>query len=156
LIGSTWSKFFGYSVSPSDLETYLAGPLSVSSIQADIENALMRIIVAVSPEDQNIIGVAQLVTGTTESYLKGTKPIELRRIYVDENHHGKGVANALIDSTAALSVDEGYDTMWLGVWENNPKAQRFYEKMGFHTVGEHTFLVGESVRKDWVMEKRII
>jgi ribosomal protein S18 acetylase RimI-like enzyme len=49
----------------------------------------------------------------------------------------------------------GYDGLWLGVWENNARAMRFYEKKGFVKRGEHFFWVGESKRRDLIMEKEL-
>ncbi|RSH90164.1 hypothetical protein EHS25_001498 [Saitozyma podzolica] len=164
LIGSTWAKFFAYSVTPQDLEDYLSGPVSVAQISSDIENPAMRFLVSTptsrsagveSGETPEIVGVAQLVLGTTEPCLTLPRPVELRRLYVSPEHHGGGAASSLVRGVEDLARGEGLGSMWLGVWEDNPRGKRFYEKMGFGVVGEHTFLVGQSVRRDWVMEKAL-
>jgi len=45
--------------------------------------------------------------------------------------------------------------MWLGVNEENAKAQRFYAKHGFERVGSKHFLVGDRYEDDWVMERAL-
>jgi ribosomal protein S18 acetylase RimI-like enzyme len=157
LIGTTWAKFFAYSVTPEDLEDYLNGPVSVGQIRRDLDHPEMRFLVATTPSDrgmaENIIGVAQLVLHTTEPCLTLPKPVELRRLYLDAEYHGGGAGAALMRGAEALAKGEGWESMWLGVWEHNLRGKKFYGKMGFGVVGEHKFLVGESVRRDWVMEK---
>jgi ribosomal protein S18 acetylase RimI-like enzyme len=42
-------------------------------------------------------------------------------------------------------------TLWLGVWERNPRAIAFYRKRGFQDVGSHEFLLGQDRQTDRVM-----
>lgn len=165
LIGSTWAEHFAYSVTEQDLKDYLAGPVSVEQIRRDILNPDMVFMVACkaaqsdaqqseSTESAEIVGVAQLVKDTTEPCLTiGRAPIELRRLYLSSGLHGKGVASALVHETESLARDQGADSLWLGVWEDNARGIRFYTREGFRTVGEHSFMVGQSRRRDWIMEK---
>lgn len=152
LIGRVWSKHFAYSVSPSDLEHFLETALSPQQISEDISNPFMQWMVMATPSSE-VVGIVQLVLGTTEPCLTLPDPIELRRLYVDDAWHGTGLAKTLVQGAEDLARYQGYRSMWLGAWEDNKRGIRFYEKMGFKSVGEHTFLVGESVRRDWVMEK---
>jgi ribosomal protein S18 acetylase RimI-like enzyme len=66
-----------------------------------------------------------------------------------------GIAQRLFKYATDWSRGRKRESMWLGVWEQNPRGQAFYRKMGFEVVGEHSFVVGASVRRDWVMEVRI-
>lgn len=54
---------------------------------------------------------------------------------------------------AALDVarDQGCDVIWLGVWEQNARAQEFYKKWGFERAGQQTFMLGKDPQSDWVM-----
>ena len=38
-----------------------------------------------------------------------------------------------------MGKEMGYKKVWLGVWENNFKAIRFYKKYGFKKFGQHSF-----------------
>lgn len=55
----------------------------------------------------------------------------------------------------AQARSSGYKTIWLGVWERNPRAQAFYKKNGFREVGDHVFLMGEEEQRDVIMERPI-
>lgn len=174
LIGSTWAKFFGYSVSESDLETYLTKTVSVSQIRLEIEDPNKRFLVAVatgathtSParpvnedarrgrEHGAIVGVVQLNLNTEESSVTTPNPVELNRLYINPDLQGSGLAPLLLDYAEKESRELGKDGIWLGVWEDNTRGIRFYEKMGFVRRGEHSFWVGESERRDWIMEKAL-
>jgi ribosomal protein S18 acetylase RimI-like enzyme len=73
------------------------------------------------------------------------------RIYADREWHGRGVAAALMRACVAQARDWRCDVVWLGVWEDNPRAIAFYEKTGFRAVGRQTFLLGSDVQHDLVM-----
>jgi GNAT superfamily N-acetyltransferase len=81
----------------------------------------------------------------------GPNQIELWRFYVVKNWHGKGVAQALMNRVYAEARRDGADTLWLGVWEHNPRAQVFYRKCGYTDVGTQTFNVGDDVQTERVM-----
>jgi ribosomal protein S18 acetylase RimI-like enzyme len=168
LIGSTWAKFFAYSVTESDLETYLTKTVSEAQIRIEIQDQSKLFLVACRSSESDvdssssgqqagstIVGVAQLNLKTTESGLTTSQPIELNRLYIDPNEQGSGLASTLLEYAEEQSRTRGYDGMWLGVWENNARAMRFYEKKGFERRGEHWFWVGESQRRDWIMEKSL-
>jgi len=46
-------------------------------------------------------------------------------------------------------------TLWLGVWERNPRAIAFYGKCGFVDVGHHAFVVGTEEQTDRVMARAV-
>lgn len=102
-----------------------------------------------------LIAFAQLRAGESPPEVKGAKPVEIHRIYVDRSFHGKGVAQLLMATCFDEARRREADTVWLGVWENNPKAMHFYEKYGFETVGEHVFYVGTDAQRDLVMMRTL-
>lgn len=172
LIGTTWAKYFAYSVTEQDLRDYLDGPVSVEQIRRDIANPDNHFLVAVTTSETEqsrettgdrahvrsdaIIGVVQLVTGTTEPCLTLPSPIELRRLYLSSDHHGSGTGSVLLRAAEDFARQEkGDKSMWLGVWEDNARGMRFYAKEGFERVGEHWFMVGQSRRRDWIMQKAL-
>jgi ribosomal protein S18 acetylase RimI-like enzyme len=83
-----------------------------------------------------------------------TRPTaELSKCYVMPGHHGAGVASALMIRTLEAARGRGAAGVWLGVNEENVRAQGFYEKSGFVKVGRKRFLVGERWEEDFVMER---
>ena len=85
--------------------------------------------------------------------MTGARPIELWRFYVNRQWHGRGTAQALMARVTAEAGDTGAQTLWLGVWERNPRARAFYATCGFIDVGEHVFLFGTDPQTDRVMAR---
>jgi diamine N-acetyltransferase len=81
--------------------------------------------------------------------------VELWRFYVDKPWHGTGVAGALMEAGKARARRRGANTLWLGVWERNARAQAFYRKHGFEKVGAKTFVVGSDPQTDDVLLCRL-
>jgi ribosomal protein S18 acetylase RimI-like enzyme len=77
---------------------------------------------------------------------------ELSKIYVRESHHGTGVATALMELALTEAADSGAGSVWLGVNQQNIRANRFYEKQGFVLRGTRFFQVGDSTEADYVRE----
>lgn len=100
-------------------------------------------------------GYAKLTVGAIEDGIVAEKPIELNRLYSHQKYLGRGVGQTLMDACFERAKREDRDVMWLGVWEHNPRAQRFYEKNGFRVVGSHVFLLGSDPQTDLLMQRKI-
>jgi diamine N-acetyltransferase len=84
------------------------------------------------------------------SVIKKWKAVELKRIYVVTECQGKGVAQKLMDIVIDFALKEKYEIIWLGVWEHNVRAQKFYEKYGFVNSGHtHDFPIGSTPQTDF-------
>ena len=103
----------------------------------------------------DLIGYAQLREGEVPGCVTGPGAIELWRFYVLREWHGQGIAQALMERVRAEAVARGAATLWLGVWDQNPRAQAFYRKCGFVEVGDHVFLFGTDPQRDLVMEMKL-
>jgi ribosomal protein S18 acetylase RimI-like enzyme len=84
--------------------------------------------------------------------MRGTRPLEIRRIYASQKYLGKGVGKELMQAIISEARQRGCDCIWLGVWEKNQRAIHFYKKWGFREVGTHTFSLGDDLQNDFVME----
>jgi len=97
--------------------------------------------------------VPQLRLGHPTACIAAARPAEIQRIYVDAPWHGGGIAQALMAAMLEHARIAGADRVWLGVWERNPRARRFYEKSGFAIAGDHAFVLGREVQRDLVMAR---
>ena len=80
---------------------------------------------------------------------KKWKALELKRIYVLKEFHGKGIAQKLMDFILNFAAEKKYEMLWLGVWEHNIRAQKFYVKYGFENSGyTHDFPIGNTPQTD--------
>lgn len=101
--------------------------------------------------DDKLIAFAQLRLDSCHSCLPSRHATELYRIYVSSDWQGSGIAHKMMKKVLALAGEKGSDYLWLGVWEENPKAIAFYEKYGFRTVGEQEFQLGDEIQRDLIM-----
>jgi len=82
--------------------------------------------------------------------VKQWKALELKRLYVLKEYHGKGIAQQLMDFFLSFAEEKKYQVVWLGVWEHNMRAQNFYEKYGFVNTGHiHDFPIGSTPQTDF-------
>ncbi|WP_431279474.1 GNAT family N-acetyltransferase [Leifsonia poae] len=128
---------------------------------ADDQRALL-IAEDVDPEDGGAVALGYTMVNfgePTDADVKSAIRIrptsELSKCYVLAGHHGAGVAAGLMQASLDAAVQRGAEGIWLGVNEENSRAQRFYAKHGFERVGSKQFLVGERLEDDWVMERSL-
>jgi len=105
----------------------------------------------VCDDEGELVGYAQLRWGVAPTCVRAARPAEIQRIYVEQQWHGKGIAQALMSEVLAAARRGDADQVWLGVWEHNPRALAFYQKFGFIKVGHHTFRLGNDPQHDWVL-----
>jgi diamine N-acetyltransferase len=144
---------------PEDIAAFIAENLSVERFTEYLADPGRVLVVAESDSDRSeFIGYTMLVAGEpadgdVSSAVRLRPTIELSKVYVLEQHHGGGVARALVESTIAAALDTDATGIWLGVNDQNARAVRFYEKAGFERVGRKTFALGASLQSDYVMER---
>jgi ribosomal protein S18 acetylase RimI-like enzyme len=80
---------------------------------------------------------------------------ELSKLYVMPGQHGSGLASDLMDAAIALAEARGSSSIWLGVNQENARANRFYGKHGFEIAGPKRFLVGDRYEEDWVRVRQL-
>jgi ribosomal protein S18 acetylase RimI-like enzyme len=138
---------------PEDMKAYITEFMSVAAFEQELadENSIFFI----AEIEDKIVGYAKLQEHSTEDCVSDKNPIELCRLYVSHEFHGKGIAKQLMDECFAEAHRKNFQTMWLGVWEFNFRAQKFYEKLGFSKVGKHIFQLGSDPQTDFVMEKKL-
>jgi ribosomal protein S18 acetylase RimI-like enzyme len=93
-----------------------------------------------------------LYRGNADECVTGPQAVELERIYADPKLIGAGVGKTLLNTCIKLARAEGFQTLWLGVWEHNERAIEFYYRQGFIDVGEHPFTLGTDVQTDRIMQ----
>ncbi|HYF30867.1 MAG TPA: GNAT family N-acetyltransferase [Chitinophagaceae bacterium] len=101
------------------------------------------------------VGYARMREGDPPGDLDGLPSIEIARIYSVQSMIGKGIGNALMKKCIEIAFETGKRVVWLGVWEKNERAIQFYIKWGFEKFGEHDFVLGSDVQRDWLMKKML-
>jgi len=146
-----FSETFATDNDPVQLARYVDAAYTPAVQAEELADAAITSWLACDADDR-VLGFAQVRKGPVPSCVTSPSSIELWRLYVDREWHGRGIAAALMTTALDEAVREGAATMWLGVWEHNSRAQAFYGKQGFAPVGTHVFLFGTEEQTDqiWV------
>ncbi|MFA4082294.1 GNAT family N-acetyltransferase [Mycobacteroides salmoniphilum] len=141
------------SSTPEDIAAFIAANLSTNNFDEYIREH--RVLVA--RENDVIIGYSMLVNGVVEDpdvqrAVTLRPAMQLSKMYVLPEFHQAGVAGALMTAALADAAARGAIGVWLGVNQENERAQRFYAKHGFNRSGTKTFQVGERLENDYVMQ----
>ncbi|HET7457679.1 MAG TPA: GNAT family N-acetyltransferase [Gemmatimonadaceae bacterium] len=142
-----------------DMDVYVALAFGLRQQAAELGDPRVLTLIAESaePSGRHAIGYATLrqVADETPPCVTGPEPIELARLYVDRPWHGRAVGAALMEHAIDASRERGARTLWLGVWEHNPRARAFYARWGFVEVGEHDFMLGDDLQRDLLLARAI-
>ncbi len=140
---------FGEFNTPADMDSYCAEAFTPAAIAGEIADPDTDILIAL--HEKMPAAYAHLHRGAAPPVVPGHGPVELKRFYVEERWHGSGLARQLMERVIALGLEHGAETLWLGVWERNPRAIRFYHKYGFSEIGEQPFMLGTDLQRDLIM-----
>jgi ribosomal protein S18 acetylase RimI-like enzyme len=149
----TFSETFAADNTAEDMAAYLATAFSPAQQMAELADPSCWFLIAETNE--GALGYAMLRSGNVLDSVTGDKPIELVRLYVAQESLGSGVGAALMKACINEATQRGYETLWLGVWKHNARAQAFYRKWNFHEVGTHIFQLGNDPQTDILMQRAI-
>ncbi|AYG03168.1 GNAT family N-acetyltransferase [Gryllotalpicola protaetiae] len=142
----------------SDVAAFIAANLTSARFTEYIADA--ERVVLLADDGSGLSGYAMLVFGEpydpqVAAQLARRPTAELSKIYVAPEHHGAGVAAALMAAAVAQAAERGAASVWLGTNQENLRAQRFYEKSGFARVGVKRFHLGDRWEDDFVFERAL-
>lgn len=137
---------------PADMDDYCSKAFAVATVRSELEDRSLSTWVARAGSD--IVAYAQLSRGEVPDCVRDSTAVELRRLYVDARWHGSGLADVLLHEVREAVRALRAATVWLGVWERNDRALRYYRKAGFSVAGDHTFLLGSDPQRDLILVLR--
>ena len=149
----TFHDAFSADNTAEDMDAYMSVAFTPEKLAAELADADTAFFVA--EIDGAAVGYAQLRAGEAPPCVEGARPIELARLYVSQAWLGRGVGEALMRACVEEACAAGHRTIWLGVWERNPRAQAFYRKWDFRVVGDHVFVLGSDPQTDLLMERAL-
>lgn len=150
----TFAETFGPDNRPEDMAMFLESTFGLEHQAREIADPTwVTLLVEI---DDTLAGYAQIKQGPPPPCVAGPSPIELYRFYVDTSWKGRGIAQRLMSEVRAAAVELGGQTLWLGVWEHNPRAKAFYAKCGFRDVGSHDFVLGTDTQTDRIFVASLV
>ena len=149
----TFTETFSEANKAEDMERYLTENFSEEQLARELSNPNSFFYVA--EVNGHVVGYLKLNTARAQTEPQAANALEIERIYVLGSYHGGGVGQALYHHAMSVAEDRKASYVWLGVWEHNHRALRFYEKNGFIAFGTHIFQLGNDQQTDILMKKSV-
>lgn len=150
----TFYDTFFESDSEESMKAYLATSFSTEKLTAELENPNSEFYFAT--QNEVVIGYLKVNFGSAQTELQDANAVEIERIYVLQDYHGKQVGQLLFEKAMAIAKSNRCDYIWLGVWEENHRALQFYTKNGFVAFDKHIFVLGEEEQTDIMMKLKLV
>lgn len=145
----TFSETFAEGNTEENMKKYLEEGFSDEKLTAELNNPDSEFYFACQEND--VIGYLKINHGQSQTELKDETAMEIERIYVLNDFHGKNVGQVLYQKAIDIAKEKNADYVWLGVWEENPRAINFYKKNGFVEFDKHIFVLGDDEQTDIMM-----
>ena len=150
---SSYADTFSASNTPENMEAFFKSSYSLAALENEFKEPNSLIYLAWA--DDQLVGFVRVRECDEVKSLLGDNTLEIQRLYVLTSAQGKSVGRLLMEAALAHAIRKKYDWIWLGVWEQNFKAQRFYEAWGFEKFSEHTFWMGDDPQVDWLLRRKL-
>ena len=134
---------------PENVKAYLAEAFTEDKLTEEMQEPASTFIVA--SLGGKLVGYTKLNLAAAQADVQDPRSVEVARLYTLEEVWGKGLGQLLLDAGINFARQEGKTWLWLGVWEHNARAIRFYEKNGLRIFGSHPFPFGDEIQTDWLM-----
>ena len=149
----SFTETFSEINTPENMEKYLQESFNSAQLTLEINNPDSPFYIAYW--DNEPVGYLKLNLGNAQTETVENETIEIQRIYVLKDFHGKKLGQLLLDQAIKTAQEHQVDYAWLGVWEENHRAIQFYAKNGFVTFDKHVFTLGDEQQTDLLMKLKI-
>jgi diamine N-acetyltransferase len=146
----TFYETFSGDNSEENMKVYLDAKFAIDKLTAELTNPDSSFYFV--HIDNEILGYLKVNFAEAQTELKDKEGLEIERIYVLQEFHGLKVGQLLYNKAVQIAKDSDLKYIWLGVWEENLRAQNFYKKNGFTVFDEHIFVLGDQKQTDLLMK----
>jgi ribosomal protein S18 acetylase RimI-like enzyme len=146
----TFSETFAPYNSAENLVQYLEQSFATVKLSQELTNTASAFYFA--EENGQVVGYLKINVGQAQTELNDEHALEIERIYVLKQYHGKKVGQLLYEKAIQIALEMKKQYVWLGVWEENHRALQFYKKNGFVEFDKHIFKLGDEEQTDFMMK----
>jgi len=151
---NTFYYFYAHLNTEENIEAYSSVNFTMENMLKQLNNPNSEFYFAFNGDE--IAGYLKLNFGDAQTDIKDDNTMEVERIYVSKEHHGKYIGKQLLDFALDIANSKQFAYAWLGVWEHNDKALAFYKRNGFEVFDSHPFWLGDEKQVDLMMKKVLI
>jgi ribosomal protein S18 acetylase RimI-like enzyme len=146
----TFIETFSEENTEEDMRKYLEEEFSSDKLTNELNNQYSEFYFA--EFETNVIGYLKVNYAQAQTEIKDKNSLEIERIYVSKEYHGKKIGQILVDKALQIAKQNTLNYLWLGVWEKNTRAIHFYKKNGFVEFDKHIFKLGNDEQIDIMMK----
>ena len=146
----TFYETFSSDNTKEDMEDYLKENFAYEQIESEIKNNASRFYIV--EHNKEAVAYMKLNFDKAQTEKGHNNTLEVQRIYVLQEYKSNHIGKRLIEKAIKIGRDHHLNYIWLGVWENNINAIKFYEKQGFEKFDTHVFELGEDEQTDHLMK----
>ena len=132
-------------------ESHLIGTNTIDNGQINFVNGVL----VHSMTQGDLLYLDELNAAEPDVLLRLDEALDDRRQIVLKEFHGKKVGQLLYEKAMQIARQKNADYVWLGVWEENPRAINFYKKNGFVEFDKHIFKLGNDEQTDIMMKLQL-
>jgi len=134
---------------PEDFKIYIDSAFEKSNMKRQLQNKHSAFYFVFRAEQ--LVGYFKLNVSDAQTEIKSEVAIELERIYLLQNFQSQQIGKHMLREAIAIAIKFKKEYMWLGVWEKNIDAIRFYQNHGFVKFDTHPYYIGKDKQTDWLM-----
>lgn len=149
----TFQDTFGSNNTGSDMEAYLDHAYGREQLLGELTEPNSLFYFAY--QNAEVVGYLKLNIDEVQTEKIGPASLEIERIYVLPEYKRQGIGSQLYQVALEAAEKKQKSKIWLGVWENNEPALKFYCKLGFKQIGDHVFQLGSDAQRDLIMQKEL-
>lgn len=153
LLDISWRTFyesFNHMNTPENMDAYMRKAFTSDKLFSELLNPFTEFYLA--REGSTIIGYLKVNKCGAQSDIRDDNSLEIERIYIDSKYQGLGLGTKLLEKAKDRARELDLEFVWLGVWEKNGDAIRFYRRHGFDIFSSHPFIFGDEVQTDLLMK----
>ncbi len=150
---STFCEAFEADNDPEDFNAYMDSAFSTTQLQKELSQEHTTFYFVIGKGQ--VLGYFKLNEFDAQSEFHEVIGIELERVYITSGYQGKGIGRQVLNQIFEIAKTRKKHYVWLGVWQRNPRAIKFYEAYGFQKIGTHPYFIGNDKQTDWLMRKEV-
>jgi diamine N-acetyltransferase len=153
LARQTFIESFAGENTPENMQHYLEKSFSAEQLKKEIANAFSEWYFVLFKNKK--VGYLKINFSEAQTDVRDEKSLEIERIYVVRELQRQKIGQLLFQKALEIATEKKFKYIWLGVWEKNLKAIKFYERNGFAAFDTHVFTLGTEVQIDILMKLQL-
>ncbi len=147
----TYSETFEKFNSKENMDAYLSDAFNTPKLEKELRDPHSEFYFLYC--DGQLAGYLKVNEVPSQTDIHDPLSLEIERFYILRAFQGTGMGQFLMEQALSMAIARKKEYVWLGVWEHNEKAKRFYQKNGFYKIGAHSFVMGDDDQTDFVLRK---